>query len=327
MNSDCGELWSICDVMEDLLKAKGEEFGIPELRRFSDHQKMLADPELDAVIICTPNFNHFQIAKDAIESRKPFALEKPVALDSGEAAVLRDMLKADPLPHMICFSYRYIPAVRYARYLIKQRKLGKIRHIYSQYLQSWAIGEDFPLVWRFRKQLTGSGALGDLGSHMLDLTRFLVGDTSRVFSQTGTIIKERNLPGGTGKGVVDVDDYCHILGELDDGISYSMSISRFAYGRGNYQRMELYGSEGALIYRLEDTDSLYVRFAAEEDQDFRKVDIPEAFRVSQIQAFCNLINGKGDGLDASMEDGYVNQLAIDAIIAAAESGRWVAIDL
>ncbi|WP_342576344.1 Gfo/Idh/MocA family oxidoreductase [Paenibacillus sp. FSL M8-0142] len=319
------EVWAICDSSEEALQAKGDQLGVPESRRYLHHEALLADPNVDAVTIGTPNHNHYTIAYAAIKHRKPFALEKPVALDTREAAMLKDLLLQDELPHMICFSYRYKAAVRYAKFLIEQGKLGAIRHVYSQYLQSWAIPEQLPLVWRFRKAFSGSGALGDLGSHILDMERFLVGDVERVFSDAGTIIRQRELPEGGGQGPVDVDDYCHVLARMEGGISSTMTISRFAYGRGNYQQLEIYGEKGALVYNLEEADSLYVNLADEGDTGFRKVNIPREYQADQMQAFFNVVNGKGDGLDATMTDGYINQRTIDAIIQSFTEERWIPI--
>ncbi len=318
-------VWSICDCSEEALANRGEELGIPESRRFLNVEDLLMDPELDAVTIGTPNHNHFTIAYEAIKRRKPFALEKPVSLDTREAAILRDVLASDPLPHMVCFSYRYKAAVRYAKWLIGEGKLGNIKHIYSQYLQGWGLNENIPLVWRFRKELSGSGALGDLGSHILDLQRFLVGDVERVIADADTIIKERDLISGEGKGEVDVDDFCHVLARLEGGISGTMSISRFAYGRGNYQQLEVYGSRGALVYNLEEEDTLYVNLSEEGDQGFRRVEIPDSYRADQMQSFINLIQGKGDGCDADMEDGYMNQHTLDSIITSFTEQRWITI--
>ncbi|WP_223829601.1 Gfo/Idh/MocA family protein [Paenibacillus arenilitoris] len=318
------EVWSLCDCNEEALLAKGEQLGVPASRRYANHADMLNDPELDAVTIGTPNSNHFAIACDAIRLSKPFALEKPIAMNEEEAAVLKRELEANPVPHMVCFSYRYKPAVRYAKKLIEDGGLGTINHVYSQYLQSWGIDADIPLVWRFRKALSGSGALGDLGSHILDLTRLLVGDTVRVFADAGTIVKERGLIGAEGKGEVDVDDFCHVLSRLASGASSSMSISRFAYGRGNYQQLEIYGTKGALVYNLEEEDAIHVKLG--EDRTFRRVDIPEAYRAGQMQSFFNLLNGRGDGLDATIEDGYVNQLTIDRIIQSFTEERWVTVE-
>lgn len=316
-------VWSICDCNPEALARRGEELGIPETRRYLDVGELLADPELDAVTIATPNHNHYAIACEAIKHRKPFALEKPVSLDTGEAGMLRDMLAREPLPHMVCFSYRYKAAVRYAKQLIDQGKLGDIKHVYSQYLQGWGLDESIPLVWRFRKDLSGSGALGDLGSHILDLQRFLVGDTERVIADADTIIKERDLISGEGKGEVDVDDFCHVLMRLKGGVSGTMSISRFAYGRGNYQQLEIYGTRGALVYNLEKDDALYVQFSDEGDREFREADIPEAFRTDQMQSFIRLVQGKGDGCDADMEDGFINQHTLDSIIESFTEQRWI----
>ncbi|WP_082084101.1 Gfo/Idh/MocA family protein [Paenibacillus beijingensis] len=316
-------LWSICDCNEEALKKRAEEFDIPEARQYLNYEELLQDPELDAVMIGTPNGSHFAIANEAIKNGKPFALEKPLTIDVREAAILKELLEAGRIPHMICFSYRYKTAARYAKWLIGQGKLGTVHHVYSQYLQGWAINEQLPLLWRFRKELSGSGALGDLGSHIFDLERFLVGDISRVIADAGTIVKERRQLTGSGNGEVDVDDYCHVLARLEGGISSSMTITRFAYGRGNYQRVEIYGTKGALVYSLDEEDTLYVKFEEENDEVFRKVDIPDEFKADQMQSFFNLLNGRGDGLDATIEDGYVNQLTIDAVIESFTEERWM----
>ncbi|MCA0758493.1 Gfo/Idh/MocA family oxidoreductase [Paenibacillus sp. N4] len=324
LDSEDAELWSICDCNEKALLDKGEELNIPPSRRYTDYMDMLKDEKLDAVTIGTPNISHFTVAYDAIQHQKPFALEKPVAMSAGEAAILKQALDAKPLPHMVCFSYRYKAAVRYAKQLIEEGTLGQIHHVYSQYLQSWGIREDIPLVWRFRKELSGSGALGDLGSHILDLYRLLVGETSRVLADAGTIVKERALPGGEGTGEVDVDDFCHVLSRFESGASSCMSISRFAYGRGNYQQLEIYGTKGALIYNLEEEDTLQIKL--EGDNEFRKLDIPATYSADQMQSFFNLLNGMGDGLDATMEDGYINQLALDGIVRSFTEEKWIKLE-
>jgi predicted dehydrogenase len=319
------EIWSICDINETRLAERSKEWSIPEARTYLNYTDLLKDPELDAVTIGTPNYNHFDIAFEAIKHGKPFALEKPVTLHAEEAAILKNALESNPLPHMICFSYRYKTAARYAKQLIEEGRLGTIHHVYSQYLQGWGINDNVPLVWRFQKELTGSGAMGDLGCHILDLTRFLVGDTEHVFADAGTIIRERSLLDGSGKGEVDVDDYCHVLSRMEGGISSTMTISRFAYGRGNYQQIEIYGTKGALVYNLDEDDTLMVKLAEENDKSFRTVEIPETFKLGQMQAFMDLVNGHGDGKNATMADGYVNQLAVDAIVQSFSEQKWVSI--
>lgn len=318
-------IWSVCDIDQTRLDKRSEEWGVPPSRTYTDYRKLLQDPELDAVTIGTPNDSHFTIAMEAIRQRKPFALEKPVTLQAAEALTLKEALEANPLPHMICFSYRYKSAARYARELVRSGKLGTIRHVYAEYLQGWGISPEVPLLWRFQQEQTGSGAMGDLGCHILDLIRFLVGDTRRILADAGTIVSERERLDGSGKGPVDVDDYCHVLSRLDGGVSAVMSISRFAYGRGNYQRVEIYGSEGALVYRLEEEDSLRVRLSGEGHGDFVQAEIPGSCRTGQQQAFFDLLLGRSDGLNADMTDGYINQLTVDAILESFTGERWITI--
>jgi Predicted dehydrogenases and related proteins len=319
------EIWAICDEDEARLTARRLQWNIPEERAYLSYSELLKNPDIDAVTIGTPTISHFAIALAAIEHGKSFALEKPVGMNAEEADTLRAALQDKPLPHMICFSYRYKAAARYAKQLIEEGRLGTIRHVYSQYLQDWGIHEDIPLVWRFVKSITGSGSFGDLGCHILDLTRFLVGNTERVIADADTIIKQRKLLDGSGQGEVDVDDFCHVLSRMEGGISASMMISRFAYGRGNYQQIEIYGTKGALVYNLDAEDSLQVKFKEEGDELFRAVDIPDQCRTGQMQAFFNLLNGRGDGRDATMEDGYINQVAVDAIIQSFTEERWISI--
>ena len=314
----------MCDINEEALSITGEKYQIPPERRYREHTGMLQNSEIDAVSICTPNFKHFSIALDAVHYGVPFALEKPIAMNKDEAFTLRNALLKSPVPHMICFTYRYMAAARYARQLIKEERLGRIYHVYSQYLQRGALNEAKPLTWRYRKELSGSGALGDLGSHVLDMHRFLVGETTSVVAHADTMIRERELPGGEGRGTVDVDDFCHVLGRMESGAASSTEITRLASGRRNYQTIEVYGSKGALVYRLEDlNDSLELMLPEEGDTDFRKADVPELYKVDQMQSFFNLIRGVGDGLDATIEDGFVNQMTLEAIIQSFEMNRWV----
>jgi predicted dehydrogenase len=312
---------------EVVLKQKANKFDIPESRYYTNYSEMLKDPELDAVSICTPNFNHFAIAREAIRNHIPFAVEKPITLTVEEAGILKNEAQAIQLPNMVCFSYRYQAAARYAKWIIEQGKLGQVYHIYIQYLQSWAIDRHIPLIWRFRKDLSGSGALGDLGSHMLDLSRFLVADTEKVFTHAGTLIQERKRIDSEEPGIVDVDDYCHWMAQLQGGISSTVAISRFAYGRGNYQRVEVYGSEGSLIYHLDEEGSLEVFSQGDDGQPaaFHKVSIPESFHADQMQAFIDIVNGQGDGLSATIEDGYINQKSLDAIMQSVKAETWVSI--
>ncbi|GHU04357.1 hypothetical protein FACS1894147_09420 [Spirochaetia bacterium] len=181
-------------------------------------------------------------------------MEKPVTLNAGDAKTLADATAKAGVKSMVCFSYRYKTAARYARELIRSGTLGDIYHVSMDYLQAWGLPDHkTPLVWRFVKSRAGSGALGDLGCHALDLVHFVTGKNYvKVISDADTFVKERTLPDKSGAGISDVDDYCNYMARMEGGASATFRISRFAYGRGNYQRLEIYGSKGALVYKLDE---------------------------------------------------------------------------
>lgn len=324
LRSPDAELAAVCDSNETLLHQVGDKHGIPQERRFTDYVELLTSDVCDAVSICTPNFLHFPVAMETARHGKPFCIEKPVGLNVAEAEQLLELCRKNEVRNMVSFSYRYKPAARYTKWLIEQGHLGKIYHIYGQYLQDWATPET-PMSWRFSKPLAGSGALGDLGCHIIDLTRFLVGDTKKVIASADTIVGDRRNPVTNEIEKVDVDDYCHYLAQIELGISGVFSISRFAYGRGNYQRVEVYGDKGALVYSLERSDSLEVCIGSvyRQGHQFEQVEVPDWFKKDQMQSFFDIVNGCDDGVSATMEDGYINQKTVDAILTSFEQERWV----
>lgn len=327
MKSPDAELSAICDTNKGILDKVGSQFLVPVERRFTDYQELLMCREIDAVCICTPNDMHFPIAIKAIDEGRPIALEKPVALNYKDALKLQEQISRKSLPNMVCFSYRFKSAARYARKIIKDGQLGEIYHVYGQYFQDWGINENLPLDWRFVQAKSGSGALGDLGSHIIDLVRFLVGDFLKVTGHTGIFIKKRKDLRNGGYGMVDADDYCNFMAEISGGIPGVFEISRYAYGRGNYQRIEIYGSKGALIYSLEDEDTLEICIGDiyKEARTFNRIPVPEQYKADQMQAFFNIINLKAYGLAATIEDGAISQMVIDGIINSVKSGQWVSL--
>ena len=258
-------------------------------------------------------------------------MEKPITLNSEQADALAQVTREKNVKNMVCFSYRFKAAARYAKDLIQRGMLGTIYHVDMQYYQAWGLPFcQTPLVWRFQKDLTGSGALGDLGSHALDLVRFVTGqEYTRLVSHTGTFIQEREKLDGSGLGQVDVDDFSNYMAEMDGGIRATFRITRFGYGRGNYQTMEIYGSEGAIQYELDhvapDTDeiSICIGQANAEAHVFTKLPIPDKYKVDQMQSFADIINGKEDGMAATIFDGQINQHAVDAVLQSSEEGRWI----
>lgn len=323
------EVTAICDVNEAAMKKRADQYGIDERYRFVNYMDLINCPAVDAVSICTPNSTHYDIAKDVILKGLPFLLEKPVTLNYKQSTELVELAKEHNIPNMIGFSYRYKPAARYAKWLVKESYLGKILHVYAQYLQSWAISEEMGHSWKFMKEFSGSGVIGDLGSHMIDLTRFTVGEFEQVCGHAGTFVTRRKIAGSDEYRNVDVDDYCHFLAALEGGIGAVYSITRDAYGRGNYQRMEIYGTKGALVYMLdeegrhEDYIEVCIGNVYAQDRQFKRLNIPDRFKSEQMQSFADIINKKGDNMSATIEDGNISQLVVDSIVKSFENKKWI----
>lgn len=327
------ELVAICDIDEEKLKAAGEKYGIDEAHRFVRYQDLINCPDVDAVDICTPNDVHFEVGMAAVEAGKPYDIEKPITMTAEQADILAKATKEKGIKNMVCFSYRFKAAARYAKDLIAQGKIGQVYHVDMQYFQSWGLPRaNTPLVWRYIKKRTGSGALGDLGCHALDLVRFVVGkEYVNIVGHTGTYVNERRLTQGEGTGTVDVDDFCNYMADMEDGVSASFQITRFGFGRGNYQRMEIYGSDGAIVYSLDATpgqeDEIEV-CAGDIQADahvFSKLPIPQKYYSDQMQSFADILNGVGDGMPADIADGQANQHVLDTILESAASGKWMKI--
>lgn len=330
LRSPDAELAAVCDIKPQVLAYCKDNYGIDDDHLFTDRVKMFESGMIDAVSICTPNNVHVEIALDAVKYSKPFAVEKPISTNRFDAVKLYEAVKAAGIPSMICFSYRFKAAARYMRDLILNGEIGTVRHVYAQYMQGWGSPKlNCAKVWRFDKEISGSGTLGDLGSHMIDLVRFITDSNYvNVTAQLGTFMFERRSADPSKSGVmekVDVDDYSHYMALTDTGIATSFEITRNGFGRGNYQRVEVYGDEGALIYGLEHTDTLEICKGDEARKkcEFSKLDIPEKYNVDQMQCFFDLINGNSSNLTATIEDGYLNQIMLDSIIESSEKGMRI----
>lgn len=329
MDSPDLEIGALCDILPEKLKEKAVLCGATEDMCYGNYISMMESGKIDAVSICTPNNVHFPIAMDAAARKIPFAVEKPVCMNAAEAADLLEAAEKNAVPHMVCFSYRFKAAARYMRDLIIGGALGAVYHINGEYFQAWGLpdarnGESTPLVWRFVKEVTGSGALGDLGCHLIDLFRFVTGrEFKYILADMDTFIDKRRLLNGDGYGAVDVDDYINITGQMDGRLAANLSISRYAYSRGNYQRIEVYGDKGALRYDLEAADTLEVNIGNEPmrlGHVWADVPIPPKYASQQMQSFADIINGRGDGLAANLRDGLAVQRVLDNSLLSAEEG-------
>ena len=324
------EVGALCDPVPVKLEEKAARFKIPKELCYSDYVEMMDSGKVDAVSICVPNRFHYKVAMDAVRRALPYALEKPVCDTEEEAKILFDETGKKGLANMVCFTYRFRAAIRYGRHLIQSGQLGAIYHINAEYLQGWGLpdavdGKPAAFNWRLTKEHSGTGALGDLGSHMIDICRFMTGrEFIKITADLDTFLHERPIPGSDKKGVVDVDDYVNLIGQLEGPVAANLSISRFAYSRGNYQRIEVYGEKGAIRCSQEDYDNTVEvnmgNWPTRMGRIWSDVPVPEEYNSDQMQSFADIVNGRGDGLAADIRDGWKSQQVIDKALAAAQSG-------
>ena len=330
------EVGALCDIDPDKLLEKQAQCNATDDMCYTDYIELLDSGKIDAVSICVSNSLHFEVAMETIKRGIPYAIEKPVCNNEDDAKILMEETKRKGIPNMVCFSYRYEPAARYAREIIQSGELGKIVHISVEYYQSWGLpandGTLVPLRWRFIKE-EASGALGDLGCHMIDMCRFMTGrEFLRVMADMDTFIKKRPIPDcdDGSYGDVTVDDYVNIVGQLEGPVAANIAITRFAYGRGNHQCIEVYGEKGGLRYLFEwDRDNvLEVNIGNAPMRDNRvwaSVPVPKKYNSTQMQSFADILNNCGDGLTADIYDGYKCQQVVDSVVASSEKGVRIVI--
>lgn len=263
----------------DRVAAAAEKLG------WEDHtvswQSLLERDDIDAVDICTPGDSHAEIAVAALAAGKHVLCEKPLANTVAEAATMvaaARTAQAAGVRSMCGFNYRRLPAVALMRQLVAEGRIGEIRHVRAVYLQDWITDPEFPLVWRLRRDRAGSGALGDIGSHIVDLTQYVTGQRiTGVSALTHTFVTQRPLPAGDGYGEVTVDDAAMFLARLDGGAVATYEATRFATGRKNGLRVELNGSLGSLAFDLERLNELefYDGTGPADRQGFRRILVTE----------------------------------------------------
>src|SRR5690606_3386234 len=238
----------------------------------TDWREVVARDDIDVVDICTPGDTHHPIALAALAAGKHVLCEKPLANDVAEAeemAAAAEQSRAAGVRSMVGFSYRRVPAVALMRQMVAEGAVGEIRHVRGRYLQDWIVDPQFPLVWRLRKEVAGSGALGDIGAHVLDMAQFVTGQRiTGVAAQAETFGRRRPLPEGGGAlgaataggsaetGEVTVDDAAVLLARTDGGALGTFEATRFATGRKNHIELEVNGSKGSLVFSFEDMNAL-----------------------------------------------------------------------
>lgn len=257
----------------------------------TDWRALVERDDVDLVDICTPGDSHARIAVAALAAGKHVLCEKPLANTVEEAETMaRAAERAQDSGQlaMVGFNYRRVPATALARRMVAEGRLGTLRHLRVTYLQDWLVDPEFPLTWRLRRELAGSGALGDLGAHIVDLAQHLAGERlAGVSALTETFVRRRPLPVGAtsglsptstdGTGAVTVDDAALFTGRFASGALASFEATRFATGRKNALRIELNGARGSLAFDLERLNELWFHDATEPGTHagFRRILVTE----------------------------------------------------
>lgn len=339
-------LVAICGRNEEAVREAARRYGYE--RYYTDWREMLADGQIQLFDNGGPNNLHAQPCIEAARAGKHVLCEKPLARSAGEAQAMWDAVREAGVKHMVAFNYRFVPAIRLARDLIHNGDLGEIYHFRAVYLQEWIADPQFPYVWRLDKEVAGSGALGDLGAHIIDLARFLVGEIRAVSAATRTFVPERPTPDGRGRARVGVDDAFAAVVEFQNGALGTLEASRFCPGRKNYEVLEINGSKGSLRFNLERLNELEVFWRTDppSTQGFHQVLVTESHHpywqywwphghiigwehtfVHEIAHFLQAIVNNEDvaPYGATFEDGYRAAVVCDAILESARNGRRVEI--
>ena len=326
----------------------------------TDWVRLLERDDIDLVDICTPGDTHVDIAVRALDAGKHVLCEKPLANSVAEAeqmAAAAERAAAHGVRAMVGFTYRRVPAIALARRLVEQGRIGQVRHVRAQYLQDWLVDPSSPMTWRLEKDKAGSGALGDIGAHVVDLTQYITGE--RVDSVNGlleTFVHERPvmaegtgaLLGGASDGLgqemgqVTVDDTAAFLARFRGGAVGVFEATRFATGRKNAIRIEINGTAGSLAFDFEDMNVLQF-FDAEEPAEtagFRRILVTEGVHpyvgswwppghglgyehgfTHQVVDLVTAI-ARGEQPLPSFADGLQVQRVLDAVARSSQAGSW-----
>jgi predicted dehydrogenase len=342
----------LCGRNESKVKLAQEQFGWQEYA--TNWEDVIARPDIDLIDIGTPNDTHAQISVAALKAGKHVLCEKPLATNMDDAKKSYETAKASGLVNGICHNYRKAPAIAFAAQLVREGRLGKIRHFRGTYLQDWIIDPNVPLVWRLDKNIAGSGSHGDLNAHLIDTARFVIGtEFAEVTGLSETYIKKRPLLADTEGGLagfkaseelgdVTVDDVTAFLARFENGATGTFEATRLAPGRKNYNRWEINGEKGSLAFNLERMNEfeIYLTDDPQGVQGFHLVQATESFMpymsaywpvahiigyehtfVNMIKDFLEAIGG-GQPFTPDFLDGLKNQAVLDAVDRSCESRQW-----
>lgn len=345
---------AICGRDEQGVRQAAKQFGWEHA--VTDWRELVNRADIDVVDINAPSDAHKEIAIAAAKAGKHLFCEKPLALTLSDAREMLAAAEAAGVKHMAGFNYRFAPAIRLAKKLVAEGRIGKIHHFRATFLQDWLVDPAFPLVWRLKKEVAGSGSHGDLGAHLIDLSRYLVGEIDEVVGMSETFVKRRPLAesmtglsaqGNTDgpMGNVTVDDATLFMARFANGALGSFEASRLAAGHRCTNAFEINGSKGSVRFDFERMNELEVYFTDDADdvQGFRRVlatdpahDYMDAwwppghtigFEHTFIHEVLELMEAIRDDRqpEPNFADGIKCQEVLEAVDVSIAERRWVAI--
>jgi predicted dehydrogenase len=347
------EMVAICGRDREAVSRAADTLGWAEA--VTDWRELVERDDIDLVDICSPGGNHLEPALAALAAGKHVLCEKPLANTVAEAeqmAAAARQARERGVRAMVGFNYRRVPALELARRLVADGRLGRIHHVRAVYLQDWIVDPEFPLVWRLRREEAGSGSLGDIGSHIVDITQHILGDRiATVSGLTETFVRERPLPAaasglaaiaGNERGEVTVDDAALFLARFSGGAVASFEATRFAPGRRNGMRVEVNGSRGSVAFNMERLNELEFYDGADPKgtQGFRTILVTEpehpwagrwwppghilGWEHTFTHEVADLVDDIAAGRDPQpgFDDGLQVQRVLEAVERSAANGGW-----
>ncbi len=347
LTTDTVRIVAVAENKPDAAKQAAREIGCDIWT--TDYHELLSRDDVDIVDVCVPNFKHAEIIVAAAEAGKHVYCEKPLAMSVAEGQQIVRAIERAGVKAQLNFNFRFFPAVSRARQLIAEGFLGRVFSFRGCFYRASYISPDKPLSWRLRKDVAGGGALFDLGSHVLDLIYYLLGDFGSTQATVETLIKERPVaPGAAEKGPVDVDDIVLMQLRMADGALGSVEISRMGTGATNDMVIEIFGEKGALRFASDDPSWLQVFDTRDPDQPlggmsgFRKVQtvghfagqkvpdwsMPPGFVGTFVESQYSFLKAVAEDLPTSpsLTDALRIQEIMEAAVRSSDEQRWVTID-
>ncbi len=334
------ELVSICDPNEELLQQRKSDWGVDNTT--ADYRQIAEDPEVDAVIVATPNFNHREISLACIAGGKHVMCEKPLGLNFAESAEMYRAARDAGVRHMTAYTYRFAPSMRYVKHLVAAGQLGTPRHFRSQRFLDWP---ETSWGWRQIKKLAGAGDLFDMTIHRIDFAQDLMGPIKSICGAIAQFAPRDTTDTGESCPPSEVDDWSSLIGQFECGATGVWEGSTLMKGYHNdgfgYEWAEVNGSEGSAAYQLTDPNNILI---GKPGQTMEKLPVPEeflvipgsprdphegvpstVFRYDLVYELVSAIVEERDALPG-FDHGARAQAVADAVLESFENKTWIDVD-